>query len=32
MEKPCTFLVHIDKGTLSIVNEIKSELESGEPT
>jgi coatomer subunit beta len=30
MEKPCTFLVHFDKGTPSMVNEIKSELESSD--
>jgi coatomer subunit beta len=30
MEKPCIFLVHFDKGTPSMVNEIKFELESGD--
>jgi coatomer subunit beta len=29
MEKPCTFLVHFDKGTPLMKNEIKFELESG---
>ncbi|CAD6254491.1 unnamed protein product [Miscanthus lutarioriparius] len=30
MEKPCTFLVHFDKGSPSMASEIKAELESGD--
>ncbi|TKW17969.1 hypothetical protein SEVIR_5G403400v4 [Setaria viridis] len=30
MEKPCTLLVHFDKGSPSMANEIKAELESGD--
>ena len=30
MEKPCTFLVHFDRGTASMASEIKAEVESGD--
>ena len=30
MEKPCTLLVHFDKGSPAMANEIKAELESGD--